>query len=306
MDWLGPMSSLSFAGLGVPVSVALAAVATIGYVLGCRKTAHAEGMTVHSKRELRRARCVARELETIARTVRKNISRHHASVSRFKQRVDALSVQEQTAAWKDLCREAEAMLAPTLQLANQIANAYDQIRQQSNNLMAFTEVRTDPLTGVSNRRGLDETLDSQLAMMNRYGSGFSIVIFDIDRFKRINDEHGHLEGDRLLQRLARLLDDCVRETDIVARYGGEEFVVVMPQTDLEGAVTFADRWRKKVADETPLSVSGGVSTALDGDNPDSLLARADTALYSAKSGGRNCVFRNTGERIEAVGDEVLA
>lgn len=305
MDWIGLLSSLDLTSFRIPLPVALALVATIGYLVGRRKRAEQDGTSPRAKRELRRARCVARDLEKIAHTVRKNIRRHNASVSRFKQRVDALSVQEQAAAWKELCREAEGMLAPTLQLANQIASAYDQIRQQSNNLMAFTEVRSDPLTGVANRRGLEESLDSQLALMNRYGNGFSVVIFDIDHFRQTNDEQGHLEGDRVLQGVARLLDECVRDTDVLARYGGEEFAVVMPQTDLEGACIFADRWRRKMAAEMPLTVSAGVTTALDGDNCDSLLARADAALYNAKSAGRNCVFFHTGEAVESLSEAAV-
>ena len=107
------------------------------------------------------------------------------------------------------------MLKPTLKLAAQFAAAYDEIRQQSNNLMTFTEVRTDPLTGVSNRRALDETLESMFAMMHRYEQPFSVVIVDIDYFKQINDEQGHLYGDRMLKAVARLLDDNVRDTDMV-------------------------------------------------------------------------------------------
>src|SRR3954464_9619502 len=109
------------------------------------------------------------------------------------------------------------MLKPTLKLAAQLAAAYDEIRQQSNNLMTFTEVRTDPLTGVSNRRALDETLESMFAMMHRYEHPVSIVLVEIDNFKQRNDEQGHLDGDRMLKSVARLLDDSVRDTDLVAR-----------------------------------------------------------------------------------------
>ena len=104
--------------------------------------------------------------------------------------------------------------------------------------MTFTEVRTDPLTGVSNRRALDETLESMFAMMHRYEHPFSVVLLDIDNFKQINDEQGHLYGDRMLKAVSRLLDDNVRDTDMVARYGGEEFVIVMPQTTLRRSDDF--------------------------------------------------------------------
>ena len=293
-------------GLEIPATVALAAVATLGYLVGRRLNNVPDDVAARSKRELDRARTVARELEKIARMVRKNLARHHASLNKFKQRVGQLDAQGREAAWTELCREAEEMLTPTLRLANQISSAYDMIRQQTNHLMTFTEIRTDPLTGVCNRRGMDEALATQFAMLDRYEAAFSVAIFDLDHFKRINDKRGHLEGDRLLQRVARLLDDTARQTDVVARYGGEEFLVVMPETNLEQASIFADRFRTKVETELAITLSGGVASALDGDTSDSLLARADAALYAAKSEGRNRVSRHDGRQIESVWEEVPA
>ncbi len=290
----------------IPVPLALAVVATLAYVLGRRTKPSEDDVGVQSRRELRRAQSVAHELEKIAWVVRRNLAKHHASLNKFKQRVSQLSSQQHEAAWKELCQEAEEMLKPTLQLSMQIANAYDELRQQTNHLMTFTEVRTDPLTGVSNRRALDDTLVSQFAMATRYESKFSLVIYDIDHFKRVNDQQGHLQGDRILQNVARLLDESVRETDIVVRYGGEEFVVVMPETNLEGACVFGERMRAKIEEELPVTVSGGVAAALDGDTAESLLARADAALYSAKTAGRNCIFRHDGEHIESVAEEAPA
>lgn len=293
-------------GVEVPLSVVLAGMATLGYLVGRRSGTSRDEVVARSKRELRRAQGVARELEKIAWMVRRNLARHHTSLSKFKQRVGQLNSQQQQAAWTELCREAEEMLSPTLRLATQIAGAYDLIRQQTSHLMTFTEVRTDPLTGICNRRGLDDTLATQFALLDRCATGFSVVIFDIDHFKRLNDQQGHLEGDRLLQGVAKLLDDSARETDIVSRYGGEEFVVVMPQTGLEEASIFAERLRATIERELPLTVSGGVTTVLDGDTADSLLSRADAALYRAKSAGRNCIFRHDGRQIESIWEEVPA
>ena len=171
--------------------------------------------------------------------------------------------------------------------------------------MTFTEVRTDPLTGVNNRRGLEDALGTHLALMNRYGTRFCVAMFDIDHFKQLNDVQGHLYGDQMLTELARLIDESVRETDVVARYGGEEFIVVMPETDLAGGATFAERLRAKIAADMPLTVSGGVAEALDGDSNDSLVARADSALYAAKAAGRNCIFRHTGSDTELAAEAVL-
>jgi len=241
---------------------------------------------------------VAAELEKIAWSVRQGIAGHQACLARFKEQIGRLAHCDQQSACKQLCREAEELLRPTLRLAAQLANAYDEIRQQTAYLMAFTEVRTDPLTGLQNRRGLDEALASQFALLHRYGTPFSVAIFDIDHFKQINDRDGHLHGDRILRRLARLLEESVRETDVVARYGGEEFVVVMPQTDLEGVCVFAERLRRKAEQQSSVTISGGVATVLDGDTPDTLLARADAALYGAKTAGRNCIWRHNGHETE--------
>jgi len=160
--------------------------------------------------------------------------------------------------------------------------------------------RADPLTGLRNRRDMDEAIVRQLALMNRYQSTFSLALFDMDHFQRANDEQGHLYGDQMLRPLAQLLARLLRETDIVARYGGEELAVIMPETDLEGACVLAERLRAEVAEELSITVSGGVSAAMDGDALDSLMARADSALYAAKAAGRNQVFCHNGHQVEAV------
>ena len=297
---------MDFSLFRLPAPVALALVALIGYLVGRRRRAGQVNVLQQSRRELRRAQQVATELERIAGAVCRNLARHRDSLDRFKERVGELNGQGNQSAWMELCEEAEAVLKPTLRLAAQMAEAYDEIRQQSSHLMTFTELRTDSLTGVSNRRAFDEALGMQFALMSRYDSRFALVMLDINHFKHVNDEHGHLEGDRVLQAVARLLDDAARETDIVVRYGGEEFAVITPCTDLDGASVFAERVRVIVADQTPITISGGVALALDGDTPESLVARADMALYGAKMAGRNCIFRHTGEEVEAVIEPLTA
>lgn len=268
--------------------LALAIFTAMGYLYGRgRRVQVAAAETEDARREMRRAQAVAKDLESIARTLRKSLARHHASVARFKGRVSELSSDGTDTAWRELCREAEEIIGPTMQLATQIARAYDEIRRQSHQLMTFTEVRTDQLTGVCNRRALDETLRNWSAMKQRYELHFSIAIFDIDHFKRVNDERGHMAGDAVLQSVARVLEDAARETDIVTRYGGEEFVVLMPQTNLSGSCVFADRVRRRIERELHLTISGGVAEAVAGETPERMLERADAALYQAKSLGRN-------------------
>ena len=300
---LGKLPSWDLGMPEVPVPVALAAIALVGYLASRRSKIRHLTEAEQARRELKRARAVARELECIADSVRKNLASHSASIAHFKQRVGSLSGAEKEPSWQRLCKEAEEMLKPTLELATQIAQAYDELRQQTNQLMTFTEIRTDPLTRVSNRRALDDTLDSMFALLQRYGQGFSVAMFDIDHFKAVNDTQGHLYGDSILQAVARVIDESVRDTDVVARFGGEEFVVVMPLTELAGACIFAERLRGVIESSLAVTVSGGVAMAGDTDSASTLLSRADAALYSAKAAGRNAVFQHTGSDIESVARE---
>ena len=286
--------------------VALALVALVAYLVGRGKKRHHENDLTQARRDLKRAQTVARQLETITEQVRRSLAAHHASVARFKDRVYQLSGDDKEQGWEQLCAEAEEMLKPTLRLADQIAGAYDEIRQQSSELFTFTEQGRDPLTRIGNRKVLDEALESTFAMFHRYEQPFSVSIFDIDHFRQINEAQGNLQGDRILQNVARLIDESARDTDVVVRYGGEEFVVVMPHTELEGACIFSERLRSAVEDAVGVTVSGGVAQALDGDDAQSLIARADAALYGAKAAGRNCVYRHTGRDIECILEEEVA
>ena len=157
---------------------------------------------------------------------------------------------------------------------------------------------TDGLTGLYNRRHFYQVLEQELTRVARYDSRASLIILDIDDFKRCNDTYGHVAGDRLLQDVARLLTGLTRRIDTVARYGGEEFIVLLPQTDKPGAIVLAERIRtaapnglgQGLANGTRVTVSAGVATyPLDASTPEELVHAADTALYQAKKAGKNKV-----------------
>lgn len=246
------------------------------------------------------AKKVADDLEKVAEQVRRSLVGHHASIVQFKERITALANDGNSEACDQLSREAEEILAPTLQLASQIAHAYDDIRQQTKQLSNPDQLRTDPLTGLSSRRSMEDIMKMLFAMKSRYNTRFSIALIDIDAFHKINAEHGHVRGDQLLRSFSELLEETVRETDVVVRFGGEEFVVIMPETDLPGAGVFAQRFRERAASTLGLPASIGVAEASDDDTLQLLVSRADSALYSAKSADGNCVFQHTGRLIEAV------
>lgn len=155
----------------------------------------------------------------------------------------------------------------------------------------------DPLTGVSNRAALPPALRRDIEIAKRHSLSFSILALDLDHFKGVNDAHGHAAGDALLRAFADTVTECVRDADVVFRTGGEEFIVLLSRTDTQGAILLADRIRKTVEalvcdrkNETlKTSVSIGVATYISGDNDESLLEKADEALYRAKNEGRNRV-----------------
>ena len=163
----------------------------------------------------------------------------------------------------------------------------------------------DPLTGVYNRRHLDSRLNEEVSRSRRHGLPLSVLMLDIDHFKRVNDEHGHQVGDQVLVQFAALLKQQLREPDVAARYGGEEFVVIAPQTTRNDAVTLAERLRARVesavfrvTDAAPpgkkleirLTCSIGVAELSEAiGRADTLLHCADQNLYSAKHAGRNRV-----------------
>lgn len=155
---------------------------------------------------------------------------------------------------------------------------------------------TDKLTQVYNRVKLDAVLRIELDRAIRYRTPFSIILLDIDFFKRVNDDYGHSVGDAVLVHLARVLKLAVRSTDTLGRWGGEEFLFILPQTAEEAAYQVAEKIREAVASAVfPVvnhkTVSLGVTTFQTGDNEDRLLLRADAALYEAKRAGRNCTVQ---------------
>jgi two-component system, cell cycle response regulator len=178
------------------------------------------------------------------------------------------------------------------------AQALETTRAENRRLEALAT--TDPLTRVLNRRALLDRLNTEVDRARRYESSLTLLLLDLDHFKQINDTAGHLAGDTVLRQIGELLEEAIRKVDIVARYGGEEFVVLLPETVSDGAVAFAERLRERIAAQSfdvgagravNLTVSIGIATfpsPLVASTED-LFARADEALYRAKSAGRNQV-----------------
>lgn len=172
---------------------------------------------------------------------------------------------------------------------------YTAIRQDITDKKRAEELAiTDRLTGLYNRLKLDEVLNYEIAQTRRYETPLSIIIIDIDHFKSVNDTYGHQTGDMVLIEAAQILRSCSRASDTSGRWGGEEFLIILPNTNLSGALEAAEKIRMAI-ENYPFSVVGqktasfGVSEFLANENENSFIERADQALYRAKTGGRNQV-----------------
>lgn len=186
------------------------------------------------------------------------------------------------------------MVARLRESRHELDATNETLRQQNEELEKLS--LTDGLTGLSNRRELVQRLNEEVVRIRRTKKPLSVLMADVDNFKKYNDTFGHPEGDEVLKKVAHILRESAREMDCVARYGGEEFCIMLPETSIDGAMQTAERIRARVeAAEFPgrrITISLGAATLPDdGDTPDEVISAADDALYQAKREGRNKVVQ---------------
>lgn len=198
-------------------------------------------------------------------------------------------------------REMEELNDTVIQLHDEMATVQRELirtnREMKRNEVRISELlRKDPLTELPNRRAFDERMDFEIARSRRGGGLFSLALLDIDHFKEINDNHGHNAGDRVLQYFAVLLADNMRTIDFFARIGGEEFAIILPDTESRQAVELTERLRRILESNTSAVIEEAVTASFglteyrgDDDNMETMMERADRALYRSKDEGRNRV-----------------
>lgn len=236
------------------------------------------------------------------------ISGIHSDVRRHRE--------ELSSGTRDLTEQAETPIEPGLllstltfiadvsrRLENRLQAAETQLRHQAKQLEEqWIEVRSDPLTGLANRRVFDMELSRRLEEYRKHGSQFALALYDIDHFKQINDREGHKTGDATLVHVAGAMQLDLPERVLIARIGGEEFAVLMPHQTLEETLELAERIRRRPSGECgdacvpAVSLSCGVAVSREGDTETSLFERSDCALYAAKRSGRNATFFDCGDR----------
>ncbi|HVX15736.1 MAG TPA: GGDEF domain-containing protein [Pirellulales bacterium] len=209
----------------------------------------------------------------------------------------------------DVLKAAAHILIANRRLQQDLSAAQKEIQQQRQEVASLAaEARTDALTGLPNRRSFNEEVMRRFDQWRRHQIPLSLVMVDVDCFKKFNDTYGHQAGDDVLRRLAQVLRKTLREMDLAARFGGEEFAILLPGTRLKDATMVAERLRATVASERfpcggndlPVTVSLGLASVVSDEDADTLIKRADESLYAAKNAGRNRSFLHDGTNAIAI------
>lgn len=230
----------------------------------------------------------ATDLETLKRTVDSRLEGLLSTVSAFQEQRDS---REQ-----EMVDRLQTLVARVNEMEQEAQSFRDSIEEQRQKALV------DPLTGLPNRAAWNERAALEVARWQRYGGELQLAVLDVDLFKRINDNYGHLAGDRVLKIIAQELAKRLRKTDFIARFGGEEFVVLLPATPLEGAEQLLETLRAAIeacpfhfkGERLVITLSGGLTGFASGDSLEQAFERADQALYQAKGSGRNRIIRAAG------------
>jgi diguanylate cyclase (GGDEF)-like protein len=258
-----------------------------------------------AERERHVLRRVVDRLQALTVQMANDIGEHSANMSSINDDIEAIDDGDVG----EVVERVAQILAANENLQQRLAQAETRLQEQAAQIEHHaTEARTDSLTGLPNRRAFDVEIERRIAEYHRKGTVLCVAIVDVDRFKRLNDEHGHLAGDEALRQLAEKLATALRDMDLVARYGGEEFGVVTPATEMKHVKMVAERCRSLISQSSikvgeltdSLTVSIGIAEVRHGDDSRSLIQRADEAVYAAKRAGRNRVYWHDGELPRSV------
>lgn len=250
--------------------------------------------------ESRRNREVLAKLYELAASVAADVGQHTNRVEEINEELASAKTQASDVVVTAVAR----LIQNNEQMQRQLVSAQEQMREQARQIeFSAAEARTDALTGLANRRAFDQETARRHNEFQRYGKNLSLVMIDVDHFKRFNDSYGHQAGDRVLCGLAQTLLQEARKLDLPARFGGEEFSMILPETSVNEATQLAERIRKAVESrcfhfegtDLHVTISVGVAQLGEGEEIATLIQRSDAALYASKESGRNRTYWHDGQ-----------
>jgi diguanylate cyclase len=295
--------NLLFVGTALAIGFAIGIWFCRLYALHITSDSESKQRQSELQRAAERAMMASQRIQDLAKNMVCDVDAHATKVEAINNDLhliaDGRAREDEDAVFAAIGR----MIDANNELQTRLSLAEQQIAAQAADLRSYeTEARTDSLTGLANRRAFDDELGRRFAEWQRRHTPFSLLILDIDHFKKFNDSHGHLAGDEVLRNVGKVLVKTARQMDLACRYGGEEFAVVLPGTDIQEARVAAERFRKAIEgsvvrfDEKSFSVTAslGVARVADNDEVAHLVRRADEALYKSKAAGRNCGYWHDG------------
>ena len=262
---------------------------------------------------MQRARMILSRLHSLVMMVATDVEQHSSDVEANSRELAAFSelLGSRDNILESVAVSLEKVITNNKKLKNQLLSAELTLEQQKLLIdVHLTDALTDPLTGLPNRRAFDDALRRQIAQWSRMNTPFAVLLIDLDQFKEINDRCGHLAGDAVLRGVSRMTSVVLRDMDLLARYGGDELIAILPETDLAGGENAALRVQALASISTypvddvvlKATLSIGLTVVHQGDTFESVIKRADKALYCSKNDGRNCIHLHDGitcRRVDA-------
>jgi diguanylate cyclase len=232
---------------------------------------------------------------------------YQEKIGGFSERIrGAANIEELNVVLEEVLRETRAVQAEALASRDRMIAAHQEVQEAESRIKELEAklqhmselVREDQLTGSLNRRGLDDVFERESARADRRGTPLCMALLDLDNFKKLNDTYGHLAGDRALRHLVKVVKDTLRSMDVIARFGGEEFLILLPETTVDAAASAMVRVQRELTkhfflhenEKMLITFSCGVALRHQNEDQASLMARADRAMYQAKSSGKNRVM----------------
>jgi len=281
----------------------------VGVVFGRCLPVKRDRAEAESRAELGHFRQIARRIYQLVASLSEDVDQHRSNVARVNDDLATARSGDPARLTDFVVESVSQLMHLNANLQTRLSAAEDKLREQTQQIESHVvEARTDPLTRLPNRRAFDDELVRRVAEWQRRRTRFYLIMIDLDHFKQLNDQHGHLAGDHVLRRLAVVLRSALGEDEMVARVGGEEFAALLAEKPLPEARQLVEAMRQAVAGEQFVfetarvrpTVSLGLAMVQSGDDPVALVGRADEALYAAKRAGRNRSFYHNGTRCEPI------